>query len=587
MKNREAMPYSYHTFLFPFIWKIRKRAAKTMTDFCGMLTLSHQWKEEVFAEEGASESGDSLKLKGFPNNFGEGFEEDYAVYQYFTEPARRLIFGQGEQGCMRKFVYVPVHPHTRKSGAFLRYEDELEDKVDECHIPARYLITKGCETFSLVIQNIVLNVYETGVAMLILELENWENPHLDAVNKINEYGRRVCFPFLSHGSTVVTADQIAIQIGGEGGEVFRGDFRKGCVPEGEDFTAKCIHPTYIMRPLQQLLNGSRKAEEPQITASFDHRDSQKDWFIRPLIDDRMFVCCLVRDDKAFKKLRAWDNEAKAYKYLSYCDAAIPQENKRLDTPDEEKSQQDQDPTRNLYPETDALYKFLFIETYPTCQSRTMRKKILEQSVYDRWIDYGTLYGVTHHSFVCVTGEELGLYLRVIRPFLTIYVEMAKIALLACGSILALSESASDVADFVSGEKNVGLKRIEQLQERYVKAQSQIMLFEVTAQEQGVELYQMLSEQLYLEKNKDALSDQMSNLREVAAIRNDRKERESDEKMNLWVLLLTIVTTLDIILDVEPQIPFDVLTFVVVGLLGWLGVDGYLRQKKTAREDHEE
>ena len=154
-------------------------------------------------------------------------------------------------------------------------------------------------------------------------------------------------------------------------------------------------------------------------------------------------------------------------------------------------------------------------------------------------------------------------------------------MLARGTILALSESASNVAVNVSGKRRHKLTLIEELQERYVKAQSQIMLFEVTAQEQGVELYQMFSEQLYLEKNKDALSDQMSNLREVASIRSERIARDSDNKLNLVMLILTVLTTLEIIVEVEQKLKIDLVFALVIVIICMLPVVYNLERRKQA------
>ena len=55
-----------------------------------------------------------------------------------------------------------------------------------------------------------------------------------------------------------------------------------------------------------------------------------------------------------------------------------------------------------------------------------------------------------------------------------------------------------------------------------------MLSEVTVQEQGVEIYQMMRKQLYIENNLNDLDMSMNNLRDVSESTNDRLERRSDE-----------------------------------------------------------
>ena len=63
------------------------------------------------------------------------------------------------------------------------------------------------------------------------------------------------------------------------------------------------------------------------------------------------------------------------------------------------------------------------------------------------------------------------------------------------------------------------KELENLQKRYVKFKTQVLLFEVTPQEQGYEIYRLMQKQLYIDEEKEKLDDIMNSLYEVANVKH--------------------------------------------------------------------
>ena len=125
------------------------------------------------------------------------------------------------------------------------------------------------------------------------------------------------------------------------------------------------------------------------------------------------------------------------------------------------------------------------------------------------------------------------------PFLTQYIELANLVLAQRAAILALSNEAARVSAAVNTKDTKALKKIEDLQKKYVQVQSQMMLFEVTAQEQGVEIFRKLIEQLYIPENNAALDREMENLRGVEDISNNRLDRRRDENLNTLILIISV------------------------------------------------
>ncbi len=486
------LPYSYHTFLFPFIWNSSINATKESF----FSKCNKNWAEICWEEEAPPK-----------NTSMDVWMQNYAAAQYFTDSANKAIFGIGgdlQNPIVHCYEYrlhgKPIHGR----GIYL-IEKLIEKKIEK-------KIKKENQKLPLTIHNIRLQVYEMGIAILILELENDKNRSLDFVNQINEYGRRVQFPFLPiEGSHPLCADRISIQFGEN---LFEEEnfletlqsIQKSKTPP-ENFS---LH--YMMSPIKKLL-GDQFTSNPQ--------QAKKDnnlYYLKPCIDDRMFVCCLIRDDTFSKRLTEYVPKQKTYRYLADC------ETKECSL-------------------SNVLYQFGLIETSLTCQSVVMKKQLLEKYVYDRWIDYGTLYVSTPHALVCATSSDENLQAPVINPFLTQYIQMATLVLAQRAAILALSDHASDVVKSFGPDLDTesnDIKEIENLQENYVKIQNQFLLCEVTVQEQGVELYQMLQKNLYIQNNKNELDDQMDNLREMATIIDAKLERQSDKTMNNILFILAAI-----------------------------------------------
>ena len=187
---------------------------------------------------------------------------------------------------------------------------------------------------------------------------------------------------------------------------------------------------------------------------------------------------------------------------------------------------------------DELYSLVFIDSGQTsCQNDQMTQKLLDKHIYARWIKLGTIHAVTHHSMVCITGEKDEYVLAsVVNPFLSQYVQMAILVLVQRASIINFDQRSADLTRGVEKRgKPIERKKIISflnLQEAYVSFQNQLLFFEVTAQEQGIEIYEMLSESLYVEKEKERLDQELQNLYEAAVV-------NQDIVFNKWALIFAI------------------------------------------------
>ena len=489
MLEEKVLPYSYHTFLFPFIWKTNSTVTKE--EFYKALDLN-TWKECIWT--------DIMKRENHRDDSPEWFQ-NYQAYQYYTESANNAIF------------------NTRG------------DKVVQCyeynHHDGHYIISKEDIEYQLNINKIRLNVYQAGIAILVFELENQNYKTLDHVNAINEYGRRINMPYLVGKGVFhsLCADRIELKFRDKS---ITENFRHIMDNIHDNIRNKKISITGVMQPIQYLLDGGKNS----ITAN---PESENMFYIKPATDDRMFVCCMVMDSELSKDIQGIGKDDLSY--LSDIDIRLPAPNDNGEVVDIKGNSHADYMEGWSDPETisSRLYRFLYVETDLTCESNPMKKDLLMTSVYNRWINSGTLYGVTHHSFMAINSGAKVIIPSVINPFLTIYVQMAILALAQRSVILMLEDEASKVSNGFSEDGTITKKElieIETLQVKYVKIQNQLLLSEITVQEQGVDLYKMLREQLYLEKNMMDLDSEMKNLRDIASTANaqlERKKAETKEK----------------------------------------------------------
>src|ERR1035437_9270695 len=157
------LPYSYHTFIFPFIWNDNGNVSAE--EFIKVLNPKH-WFEI------------SWKSENIKTTNKEDYFLDYAAFQYFTKPACNMIFNTRDDNVVRNFEFRYNGISIREKGYFF--------------------ISKAKEKFELKINGIELKLFNTGVAVLSFELEysgvkfvqgEKENSKtFDDLNKINEFG---------------------------------------------------------------------------------------------------------------------------------------------------------------------------------------------------------------------------------------------------------------------------------------------------------------------------------------------------------------------------------------------------------------
>lgn len=227
---------------------------------------------------------------------------------------------------------------------------------------------------------------------------------------------------------------------------------------------------------------------------------EDDITLLPVIDDRMFVSCFIQDSKE----EIW-NSIKEYK--------------------------------NNENHLKSLYEFVFIDKHKdcSCQDSDMRKDLLNKALYTRWVDYGTLGAATYHSFVYITTATEEYVIE--RPFRHIYSKIIQIVLMQHASLLAFDNKITTVSK--------GFKRSEilKMQKKYIEFLNLHYNVEITCQEQGHDLYDLLQKQLFVVEENIHINNEIDQMSDYANINLDTHLSKIALAISIASVLITIIFNL--------------------------------------------
>ncbi len=482
--------YSYHVFLFPFQWlfvgkemKEKTLEQRTCLKELGDLFKNTRWKQKPYKT-------DTIL--------------NYNEFNYFYSMVREALFDKGDltpdKAIISNLFYdIPSNTHTYN---FKVCTDGYQ---------------KSYKSYSLHIDSIILHLYSTGVGVLSFHLNNRlkEQSAPDDILNINQAGRRLYPPFFgmdhnvvgtqaqfefndfSYGLDIVQQNELAVEFSIISDSHFD-DFRNFRNPE--NFKS---NPFQIPGHISFLFKGI-----PLTVDREDFKGTGKKVYINPLIDDRMFVLCWYGNDELSTELP---------KEVGKNADGLPE---------------------NKYESDDWWYKFMFNDQNNlTCQNPGMKKDLIKKHTYIRWSDYGTLYGVNRYSFVCLTGSLAHLK-NVNAAFLinhmqTMYYKLCELCLVQRACIIRFSEEVTGISSMQDNKKISLTDRIGSLYQQYMRFVNRIYFREVTAQEQGIELYNMLQEHMQIEKNVKDLDHEIKELHSyISLLQSQRLSRNTE--------LLTII-----------------------------------------------
>ena len=429
--------------MFPFQWEVK---ASKNDLFSSRIDLSNITYEM---------SGCWLRktdINGFVNG-----EDWYNEHNYFYGFTHKVLYDNGDDDSL------------------LRHFERIEPK--ENHVV--YSIECCGRVYDLEVKSINLDIYSTGVGVLSFFLFNNNYTALEDILNINQFGRRIFPPyFASIKSREILAERISIR-GLRGAEdCYSDDFSNHAYTDSN--RPACF--------LKKLIN-----------------DVATNIEIEPVIDDRMFVQCLYKNDEWADKMARSDGE-----------------------------------TGFLMSEP--WYDFVFVDLNGknlTCGNDEMRKSLVRKSTYDRWKDRGTLYGVTRFSMVCLTRSDSDEF--VFNYFSTIYARMVELVLVQRASVLRFSDEVTNISN--SKDNKSYSENVSSLYREYIRFINQIHFREVSAQDQGIELYKKLYHIMDIGAQSKKLEEEIEEVYSYVSLQESRDTNHTMTILTVFASLLIPMTVI--------------------------------------------
>lgn len=559
MSTKRKELISHHTFMLPFKW--------TPKDKDGFISI-----EEFNAVVQHYLEGDNWESEKFTLDR----VVDYNEFHYFYDYVREALYDYGgdmpsESG--ERFV----RHLSRKNVQGGKYY--IETPIPASERDPRFPHDDGQndpafrKTYELEIDSVLLHLYYTGVGVLSFHLHNRrvDQASPEDILYINQYGRRVFPPFYrvsywKAGHQVGFDSEDFTMLGRpHGGEIA---YSIGIQLPGTDRVIKeTWHdtPAKMLRDEPTITFRLAKFIQPflgdlyayrKIPATVNPTDSaiKKTWpdlvpgdyKIQSILDDRMFVVCWYGNEAITNRLAA--KEVVERKQLSNG------RYRKVKTKGDEADQ-----IRAVHTD-DWLYKFVFVDAgQVTVQNPALRRKLLDEATYQRWSGFGSYYGVTDYSFVLLTAELPALRQPwnrasfLVTHLQTIYFRLCELVLVQRASVQRFSDEVTHVSrlEIPDADDNGFDEKVNRLSayanelyKRYIRFINRVYFREVTAQVQGIELYEKLHHQARLPAMVDGLKEEIHELhnyvrqetdRQLLEVEKGRKATE-EERANFLTLL---------------------------------------------------
>lgn len=423
--------------------------------------------------------------------------EDYAALQYFCPSIHDSIFDiDTKDNLSNEILRIYTLCSEKKQNKMLYIiEKEFKEIIREKEIVEK-------RKYTLILNAIRLKVYSTGIAILIFECENRVHRNFQEVKNINEYGRRISLPFIPKESVdSIIADSICLKLPNKEITV---DFKKTI----ESYNKK--NEVALKAQSEELIHEVLKYGGLE-ASNIDE--------IKLALDDRMYVMSIIIDDELNKYLRK-NYDSKKYAF-----------------------EKNEDFSKELYE-----YVFIDPANGCSCQDETMRNELLDSHLDKRWFNYGTLYGASQRSLVAFTNS--GGKNVVLVPFLTQYMQIACLAV-ACYATLAKFEE--EIAEISNQEQtNKKRKDVLNIRERFLKYQSQLGANNITFQEQGIEISELVRTALGIKQSEEAITKRLDALFSAADYRMTFNFNKIGWIVAILDIMVLILPSINLILKIMPE-----------------------------------
>ena len=394
--------------------------------------------------------------------------------------------------------------------------------------------------------------------------------YLNAVEDINSCGRRVSLPFVpqpKQGSytdqltATAVAAEISISINTESSHnttSYKTDFdqmAKSIVPAGSTAHTyqENAHHTIAKHAVGIIFNSTIKEDKYHET-------------IIPAYDDRMILASIISSDEAANLIPSYTE----FKSL---------DEKTLSRISIYETEPDKAPCPNdmtAYKDARQLYGIISCDSHNdyTVRDASMLQKLMQKFSLDRWNEYKSYTGVSHHAFVMIKpprDDNAFLF----DNFLDLYAEMVSLVVAQRTALLNILHNTSEASRNIKSVHFPELQatsRVAKIRQDIAIFTANINLLDITEQEQGDETYTKIRENLGVNTLSHNVKEQVEELSDAAqAIRSSVYNAAA---------LIVAVDALIIEIDIDKLWPNETIkvSIILVILIVYL-ISRYITTKK--------
>lgn len=460
--------YSSHIFLFPFKWACKD-------------------KEDEILELQTDLRDVHKLLTSSPSKW---------KHSDSWHPPRTLV-AYNETSFFYDFVQDALYDTGKKSTFLRHYKYDLSTT-------SQYVIGSKTKDYKLEIDEILLHIYNTGVGILSFHLFNREQSQSspDDILRINQYGRRIRAPFYGTDPDKIGTPEFFSDMDWTKGLDKVKDTELPLKIHLENESGPFIIEEFFLTELPPKPDKLPNHIKGLLPSSFFSEVR-----ITHVLDDRMFVVCWYGNKKLASEL---GNEVV-------------------------KSDVSPQGIQYEYQKNDWWYKYIFVDgDGKTCQNKSMAFALSTKQTNGRWVDYGTLYGVSRYSMVVLTGvhSDNSFNSIVSSHVQSMYYKMAELALVQRACVLRFSDEVTEISTLDDeGRKIKKLhNRVSSLYKQYIKFVNKIYFREVTAQEQGIETYDLLQKSMRLAEQVKDLDGEIEELHDYLLIEEQKEQNKEMAKL---------------------------------------------------------
>ncbi|ODS41412.1 MAG: hypothetical protein A7315_06290 [Candidatus Altiarchaeales archaeon WOR_SM1_79] len=389
-----------------------------------------------------------------------------------------------------EFYYF--HPFIRRA-IFNKYKEaniEYLTRTDYKELEVEYFEGNSTKTITTEIKSIDLHIFENQIGLLTITTEQTNPISFEEVLRYNDIVRRIYPPYFDNGSLesvkrISKMLPIKVSLKGNNPDLVE-NFPDSILPT-ENEERRYDDTVYISRIIEGILSPLELKKRKNMELK------KGKFYFTHYADERMFILSYYSDAHLSGNIK----ESKSFE------------------------------------NSDDWYRFIFVDGgYIGIENDEMKKELLNKHTYSRWLNYGTLFGMSRYSFVMLcddSGFSRGFLKQQMK---SMYYQISLIVLLQHAMLLKFEEDVNHLTEEFRLRKlsKDNKTMAENLHGDFIKFMNKYWTNEITPQEQGIEIYNQFRE---LTNITELFNEVKTEISELVSFVDNKIGAEADERLR-WL-----------------------------------------------------